>query len=172
MKIENWSIFESCVREVLVRIERKDLTAQRKRRACRAVRKAVIRMRSDKALLHYDADADRFVIASETSTKIYEISPGRRCGCIAGQNGVICWHKAAKRLIELYNAAMLAALCSEYVAERSLKTGRAKTAIVRDLRPASGNLVRFPVKEAKEITNREAVISFVNPQNCEVKEIS
>lgn len=136
IKIENPAIFAKCVADALIVIDANaSLNTLEKLRAVNAVAKAANRIQSDGCFMDFDADADRFVIWSQGSNNVYEMSPGRVCGCVAEQHGQICWHKAAKRLIELYNTAMLMALASDYVSGRSQETATPKTAIVATLQP-------------------------------------
>lgn len=136
IKIENQTIFARCVANALVTIDNnRAINTGEKLRAINAVGKAVNRIETDGCFMDYDADADRLVIWSQTSNLVYELRPGRPCGCVADQHGLICWHKAAKRLIELYNAAMMAALCSEYVSGCSIGAKTPKNAVVDNLQP-------------------------------------
>jgi hypothetical protein len=111
ISIENPKIFAGCVAGALVTIDNNaSLNTIEKFRAVNAVAKAASRIDTDGAFMDYDGDVDRLVIWSQGSNNVYEMSPGQNCGCPAHLNGVICWHKAAKRLIELYiSAAFLAA---------------------------------------------------------------
>lgn len=136
IKIENPAIFAKCVADALVTIdENSRLNTMEKLRAVNAVAKAASRIQADGAFMDYDGDADRLIIWSQGSNNVYEIAPGRSCGCLAEQNGAMCWHRVAKRLIVLYNAAMLAALASDYVSGRSQKAATPKAAIVAKLQP-------------------------------------
>lgn len=134
IKIENRKIFADCIAQALKRIDANTaLNTGEKMRAVNAVAKASARIENDGCFMDYDGDAERLIIWSQGSNNIYELSPNRSCFCFADQTGVICWHKAAKRLIELYNAAMLAALCSEYVSQKSRETGIPKVKVVEQI---------------------------------------
>jgi hypothetical protein len=136
IKIENPAIFAKCVADALVTIDSNtSINTAEKLRLVNAVGKAASRIHTDGSFMDYDGDAERLIIWSQGSNNVYELSPGRSCGCLADQNAQTCWHRVAKRLIVLYNAAMLAALASDYVSDRSQETATPKTAIVANLQP-------------------------------------
>lgn len=136
IKIENPAIFAKCVADALTAIDdNSQMNTMEKLRAVNAVAKAASRIQTDGCFMDYDGDAERLVIWSQGSNLVYELSPSMSCGCTADQNGMTCWHRAAKRLIVLYNAAMLAALASDYVSGRSQNTATPKAAIVANLQP-------------------------------------
>ena len=90
--------------------------------------------------MHYDGDADRFVVGFETSIRTYEISPGHRCGCLPIR---MAWSVAQGSEVpdrDLQRCDAQSSLLG-LVAGRSLETRQPKTAVVANMR--AGELVKI-----------------------------
>jgi len=115
--IENRTVFAAIVSESIEKVQHNrafNFNEAHKKSVINAISKAVIRIREQGEFMTYEPAADRFLIWSQSSNLVYELGPDGRHGCMAELQGAVCWHKAAKRLIALYTAAMLDPFTSGY----------------------------------------------------------
>jgi len=107
IEITNAEVFGKVIADALTSVgENASLQTLEAKRCVNAIAKAAARIESSGCYMDYNADEDRLLLWSD-SNEIYELKADGRCQCIAQSHGVICWHKAAKRLIERYNEAMM-----------------------------------------------------------------
>jgi hypothetical protein len=108
IEIENSAVFGEVIAEALKTVDANSgIQTWEKIRAVNAIAKAAARMQ-DPAFaywMEFNGDADEMLIWNSRSNCIYTVKDA--CQCMAAQNGVICWHRAAKRLYELYLAAVI-----------------------------------------------------------------
>lgn len=136
IQIQNEEIFGREIADALVTVDQNtDLQTWKKVRWTNAIAKAAYRIQTSGTFMDWDGDADRLLIWSD-SNEIYELNGNFKCTCKAATQGYPCWHKAAKRLIERYNAAIMELLCSEFVAKKSLDEKKPKVEIVRTVTQA------------------------------------
>lgn len=66
-----------------------------------AIIRALVEIEVSSVWMHYNQADDALVIWSQKSNEIYEANGV--CQCKAFNQGVPCWHRAAQRLLRLYN---------------------------------------------------------------------
>lgn len=109
IEITNQEIFGKVIAGALAKT---NLNADEKHRTrcVNAIAKAAARIETYGVFMDYDGDEDRLLIWSD-SNEIYEIRADGSCQCKGQGHDVVCWHRVAKRLLERYNEAMMAAFC-------------------------------------------------------------
>lgn len=104
IQIEHEEIFGKVIAESLARIDANAaLSTHQKNRWINAAVKAVSRIETSGSFMTWQPEKNSLLIWSD-SNLIYEVSTV--CQCQAAFNGQPCWHLAAKRLVELYVAAV------------------------------------------------------------------
>ena len=102
VEIQNEEIWGKVVAEELAAVNgNRSLTTWEMTRFVNALAKATARIERDGVFMDFDRKADKLIIWSN-SNEIYEINGDKTCQCRAFQNGNVCWHRAAKRLISRY----------------------------------------------------------------------
>jgi hypothetical protein len=66
-----------------------------------AIIRALVEIEVSSEWMHYDQQNDALVIWSQKSNEIYESNGS--CQCKAFNQSVPCWHRAASRLVKIYN---------------------------------------------------------------------
>lgn len=66
-----------------------------------AIVRALVEFEMQSEFMTYDRQQDALLIWSQKSNEIYEANGV--CSCKAYMNGFPCWHRAASRLVKLYN---------------------------------------------------------------------
>jgi hypothetical protein len=103
--ISNNEVFGKVIAAALASVgENTGLGTDEQKRCVNAIAKAAARTETRGCFMDYEAGGDRMLIWSD-SNEIYEIGPDGRCQCHAQAHDIICWHKAAKRIIQRYNEA-------------------------------------------------------------------
>jgi hypothetical protein len=139
VQIENEEIFGKVIADSLIRIDgNSNLPTWEKTRCINAIAKAAARIKDDGCFMDWDSNQDRLLIWSQGSNELYEVNSSGTCQCKAFQGGHICWHRAAKRLVELYNAAMLEKWCMDSRFREAMRAADAALATA-----SVGELVRF-----------------------------
>lgn len=152
-KLENPELFQQIVSRAIETVQKRwALNEAHQKSVINAISKAVIRIREQGEFMHYDAEADRFLIWSQSSNLVYELGPDGHHGCLAELNGSVCWHKVAKRLIALYNVAMLGAFCSPETGARAEAAGISRKSILEAL-----ELKDMPYMQPGETRRREKI---------------
>jgi hypothetical protein len=115
IKIENEDLFGKVIADAVATVDANfQINTFEKTRAINAIAKAAHRIQTSGSFMEYSADDGNLLIWSD-SNEIYEIKPDGRCQCKAHMNGYICWHRAAKRLLEHYFTAEREAADVEYM---------------------------------------------------------
>jgi hypothetical protein len=105
INIENKDLFGKVIAEALVKVDGKSsLQAWEKMRWVNAITKAVCQIEDFGAFMDWQEENQTLLIWSDKSNNIYEANGV--CQCQAFEMGQPCWHRAAKRLVESYLAAM------------------------------------------------------------------
>ena len=108
IEIINENLFAKVIADSLSVVDKNTGTnTWEKIRLVNAIAKAAAKLQSRWEFITYDAAENNLLIWSD-SNEIYEITADGRCQCTAQSNGFICWHRVAKRLLELYFAALTA----------------------------------------------------------------
>ena len=106
IEIVNENLFAKVIADSLSVVDKNTGTnTWEKIRLVNAIAKAAAKLQSRWEFITYDAAENNLLIWSD-SNEIYEITADGRCQCFAQANGFICWHRVAKRLLELYFAAL------------------------------------------------------------------
>lgn len=66
-----------------------------------AIIRALVEIEVSSEWMHYNKKDDALLIWSQKSNEIYEANGV--CQCRAFNQGVPCWHRAAQRLVKIYN---------------------------------------------------------------------
>lgn len=66
-----------------------------------AIIRALVEFEMQPEFMTYDPEGDALLIWSQKSNEIY--SANGVCQCKAYMNGFPCWHRAAQRLVKIYN---------------------------------------------------------------------
>lgn len=104
--ITNQDAFAQVIADALASAASNTVPDSQELRSCvNAIAKAAAQIEQRGCFMDYDAG--RLLIWSE-SNEIYEIDADGRCQCKAYEFHALCWHRAAKRLIERYNEATTA----------------------------------------------------------------
>lgn len=144
--IENTNIWAKVIADAVKAIDANiALQSWEKLRYLNAVAKAAHRVDTSGHFMDYSADDDRLLIWSD-SNEIYTVERDGKCQCLAFMKGYMCWHRAAKRLMENYNQLMLNALCSAYVSGKALVNREAKTSTVAKLEAHEIACLKQPVE--------------------------
>jgi hypothetical protein len=115
INIEHEDLFGKVIADAVTRVNSNlGINSFEKVRAVNAIAKAAYRIQTSGAFMEFSADDGNLLIWSD-SNEIYEIKPDGRCQCKAHMNGNICWHRAAKRLLEHYFTAEKEAADIEYM---------------------------------------------------------
>lgn len=105
--IEKPELFAKAIADALKAIDGNDaLQTWEKLRCLNAVAKASHLLQTS-PFIDFDGDADTLLIWSD-SNNIYEIKTDGACQCRAYESGNMCWHRAAKRLVQRYLALLTA----------------------------------------------------------------
>lgn len=109
VNIENQELFAKAIADSLAAVNANDaLNTWEKARCVNAIAKASQWLQAS-PFIDFDGEANTLLIwSAETSNNIYQIGPGNECSCEAWQHGNMCWHRAAKRLLDRYFALLLA----------------------------------------------------------------
>lgn len=114
VEIENEEIFGKVVAEALVAVDTNPvLPTWEKLRCVNAIAKAAFRIRQSGTFMDFNA-AERTLLIWSDSNEIYDIRADNVCSCQAAQNGNMCWHRCAKRILEYYTIAETVAARIEY----------------------------------------------------------
>jgi hypothetical protein len=114
LQIENQEMFGKVIADALTCVElNADLNTWEKTRFVNAIAKAATKIQDDGCFMDWDSTEDCLLIWSQASNEIYTVNYTGSCQCEAFRHGFICWHRAAKRLIERYNSDMLDRWCEE-----------------------------------------------------------
>lgn len=106
INIENKQLLGAIIAEEIKIVQTNPrLTTAEIVRFTNALAKAATRVEEDGVFMDWDADDERLLIWSR-SNKIYEMRDNKRCQCEAGQLGIVCWHRAAYRLVAQYTLAL------------------------------------------------------------------
>lgn len=103
----------------------RSLTSWEATRFVNALAKAAVRIERSGHFMDFDREKDHLLIWSD-SNEIYEIGSSKVCGCKAGQNGDVCWHRAAKRLVSRYLLAERLEQEIEYFESEGMSRSAAK----------------------------------------------
>jgi hypothetical protein len=107
--ITNQDVWGSVIADALASAASNTVPDSQELRSCvNAIAKAAAQIEHRGCFMDYDAEARQLLIWSE-SNEIYEVGPDGRCQCKAFEFHNLCWHRAAKRLTERYNEAVLCA---------------------------------------------------------------
>jgi hypothetical protein len=139
IEIQNEEIFGKVIADALVRVDQNhQLPTWEKTRHINAIAKAARRIQEQGCFMDWDGDADQLLIWSQGTNLIYIVGHDGRCQCRAQFEGKMCWHRAAKRIVELYNAEMLKRVCTDADFRAAI---RAADAMLAATDP--GDLVRY-----------------------------
>lgn len=112
IEVKDADIFGKVIADSIAVVDdNQSLQTWEKTRYINAIAKAAARMQ-DPAFaywMEFNGDADEMLIWNSVSNCIYTIAADGTCQCMAAQNGYFCWHRAAKRLYELYLNATIEA---------------------------------------------------------------
>lgn len=102
IEIKDTDLFGKIVAEELAAVYgNAGLNDWEKVRFVNALAKATTHIEQSSVFMDYDREADKLLIWSD-SNAIYEVNADKTCQCRAAQNGNVCWHRAAKRLVSRY----------------------------------------------------------------------
>lgn len=104
IRIENTEIFGKVIADAVVTVDtRQDIQTWEKARCINAIAKASARMQDNAyaPFMEFDGEADTLLIWNTETNKIYTVT-ANGCQCAAAENNNFCWHRAAKRLYEIY----------------------------------------------------------------------
>lgn len=103
-EIADQDVFGKVIAEEVSAVDgNSSLTSFEKIRFVNALAKAAVRIEQDGAWMTYEKEDDTLLIWSSGSNQIYTVDGSTKsCQCLAGQNGNVCWHRAALRLISRY----------------------------------------------------------------------
>jgi hypothetical protein len=124
LNIENKAKFETLVSEAIEKVAMTVNHEGTARRWVNAIAKAATQIEENGDFMTYDETENHLVIWSQSTNEIY--SANGVCQCKAFAQGSPCWHRAAARLVRLYNEAKTAPTAREMAAAPYIKPSSGK----------------------------------------------
>ncbi|MCA1622540.1 MAG: SWIM zinc finger family protein [Acidobacteria bacterium] len=101
LEITNQDKFGKVIADAIAKVELTVTDNQTKARWINAISKAAAQIEENGVFMTWQSETKSLLIWSQESNEIY--SSNGVCSCPAFKRGFACWHRAAARLVRLYN---------------------------------------------------------------------